>query len=117
MAMIGLSSSRELNSAASILPLPSRMWRATFSTTTMASSTTKPTDKTTANIVNKFKVKPINIMAAIDPMIEIGMATNGTRADLNEPINNKTTSPTKHTVSNNVVTISLRASRIYRVPS
>src|SRR5207248_6304474 len=38
--------------------LPSRTCRSTFSTTTMASSTTNPTDSTIARMVRRFRLKP-----------------------------------------------------------
>ena len=58
MAMMGPRSSRAPNKAASMRFLPSRTCRSMFSTTTMASSTTRPTDSTMARMVSRFRLKP-----------------------------------------------------------
>ncbi|MNR65472.1 hypothetical protein D3C85_1885200 [compost metagenome] len=53
------------------------MWRCTFSTTTIASSTTRPMARTRASNVSRFRLKPnicINIAA---PSIDSGMVTTG----------------------------------------
>ena len=115
--MIGANNCRELISAACILLMPLRMYRATFSTTTMASSTTSPTDNTMAKTVNKLSVNPISVMAAMAPKIEIGIVISGTRAVRKEPIMTTTTIPTKRMVSASVIKISCSAFRIYKVPS
>ena len=55
IAMIGPPSSRAAISAASRAPWRSVfMWRSTFSTTMMASSTTSPIDSTSASSVNRL---------------------------------------------------------------
>ena len=51
IAMIGPTSSRAPINAAWIRDLPMRTCRSTFSTTTMASSTTRPTERTIARMV------------------------------------------------------------------
>ncbi len=112
MAMIGDSNRREEASAASLLDMPSRKCRATFSTTTIASSTTKPTDSTTASMVSRLSENPMRDMAAVAPRIEIGMVRRGTKALRIDPINATTTSPTRKTVSPSVRKISLTASRM-----
>ena len=112
MAMIGDTSCRELASAAWVREAPSRMWRATFSTMTMASSTTRPTDSTMASTVRRLKEKPIKAMAATAPSSEIGMVTKGTSAVRTEPISTTTTKPTNSTVSARVVKISANALRM-----
>ena len=55
--------------------LPSRMWRSTFSTTTMASSTTRPTESTIASSVSRFSVKPNTCIRKTAPISDTGMAT------------------------------------------
>ena len=112
MAMMGVSSRREEASAASFLDMPSRRFRATFSTTTMASSTTKPTDSTIARMVSKFMEKPISEIAAVAPRIEMGIVSSGTKALRAEPIRARTTKPTSRMVSPSVLKISATASRM-----
>ncbi len=102
MPIIGATNWCELASAASMRPLPSRMCRATFSTTTIASSTTKPTDNTIASTVSKLSEKPMLNMAAIAPSSETGIVTNGTSAVRAEPIKANTTMPTNKIVSASV---------------
>ena len=58
MAMIGPRSSRAALIAASNGFSPSWRWRSTFSTMTMASSTTRPTERTIASSVSRLIVKP-----------------------------------------------------------
>ncbi len=59
---------------------PASMLRSTFSTTTMASSTTIPTASTSPNRVRLFSVKPNIAMTKNVPISEIGMATSGITA-------------------------------------
>ena len=54
IAMIGPASSRAAAMEASSGVCPSFMWRSTFSTTMMASSTTRPIASTSARSVNRF---------------------------------------------------------------
>ena len=117
MAMMGPSNCRVLSKAASTRPMPLRISRDTFSTTTMASSTTRPTDKTMASRVSRFSENPIAIMAAMAPMREIGMVTRGTSALRADPRNRNTMMPTMATVSTNVVAISFSEFSMYTVPS
>ena len=112
MAIMGDSKRREEARAASRRDRPSRRFRATFSTTTMASSTTSPTDSTTARIVSRLSEKPISDIAAIAPRIDMGMVRSGTAALRTEPMSAITTKPTRKTVSPSVRKISLTASRI-----
>ena len=112
MVIMGVSNSRLLTSAASVRDRPSRIWRATFSTTTMASSTTSPTDSTMASVVSRFREKPISDIQAMAPRMEIGMVSSGTSAVRNEPMSASTTRPTSKMVSDRVVKISRRASRM-----
>ena len=92
--------------------MPSRMKRETFSTTTIASSTTRPTDNTMARTVSRLNEKPMAIINAMAPSKEIGIVTSGTSAVRNEPMKSKTTIPTSNTVSASVIKISLMASRM-----
>ena len=117
MAIMGPTSSREPNNAACIRDFPSRTCRSTFSTTTMASSTTKPTDNTMARIVNRFRLKPNAYMKIAAPTNDTGMATNGTKAVRTEPMNRNTTVATIRIVSPSVLVISARALRMNMVPS
>ncbi len=110
MAMTGPTSSRAPSSAAWYGVRPSRMWRSTFSTTTMASSTTRPTDRTMASRVSRFRVKPKACIKNTPPMRETGMATTGTRAERNDPKNKKMTRMTMTIVSVSVFATSWMAS-------
>ena len=69
--------SREPFSAASIGVSPFSMWRTMFSSTTMASSTTKPTQSVSAISERLFRLKPSRYITAKVPMIESGMAMLG----------------------------------------
>ena len=106
MAMIGPTSSRAPLSAASIGFSPSPRWRSTFSTTTIASSTTNPTESTMASSVKRLMVKPNVCTRKMPPINERGMATTGTSDDRREPRKRKI-----------VCTTSLMALRMYAVAS
>ena len=93
------------------------MWRSTFSTTTMASSTTNPTESTIASSVSRFRVNPNTCMRNTAPMSEIGIATSGTSTERNEPRNRKMTIITISSVSISVLTTSWMASLMYAVAS
>ena len=110
MAMTGPTSSRAPISAAWYGVRPSRMWRSTFSTTTIASSTTRPTDSTMASSVSRFSVKPNACIRNTPPISDTGMATTGTSAERSDPRNRKITSMTIRTVSLSVWTTSRIAS-------
>ena len=112
MATMGPTSSRAATSAAWNGFSPSRMWRSTFSTTTMASSTTRPTESTMASRVSRFTVKPKTCMRNTAPMSETGMATTGTSTERSEPRKRKITSTTISSVSASVSTTSLMALRM-----
>ena len=105
--MIGPTSSRAPTSAASMRVLPSRTCRSTFSTTTIASSTTRPTDSTIARIVSRFRLKPKASITIAAPTSETGIATSGTSAVRTEPMNRNTTRPTIRIVSVSVLVISV----------
>ena len=69
--------SREPFSAASNGRMPSSMWRTMFSSMTMASSTTKPTDSVSASSVMLLMEKPNAYIAAQVPISETGTASAG----------------------------------------
>ena len=109
MAMMGPTSSRAPTSAASTGFIPSRTCRSTFSTTTMASSTTRPTESTMASRVSRLMVKPKSCMRKTAPMSETGMATTGTSTERSEPRKRKITTTTMSRVSSRVCTTSSMA--------
>ena len=115
IAMIGPTSSRAPSSAASTRDRPSRTWRSTFSTTTMASSTTRPTESTIARMVSRLRLKPKAYMKIAAPIRETGIATSGTSAVRTEPMKRKTTKPTIRMVSPRVLVISVSASSMNTV--
>ena len=69
--------SRAPLSAASNGRMPPSMWRTMFSSMTMASSTTKPTDSVSASSVMLLIEKPNAYIAAQVPISEIGTASAG----------------------------------------
>ncbi len=69
--------SRAPLSAASNGRMPDSMWRTMFSSMTMASSTTKPTDSVSASIVILLMEKPSAYITAKVPMSETGTASPG----------------------------------------
>src|SRR5207245_1909303 len=77
--------------AASIGLRPSRRCRSTVSTTTMASSTTSPTERTMARRVRRLMVKPSACTRKRPPISEVGMATTGTNEERSEPRKRKMT--------------------------
>ena len=74
-------------------------WRSTFSTMTMASSTTSPTESTMASRVSRLMVKPATSIRKTAPISEIGMATTGISTERNDPRNRKMTTTTMSSVS------------------
>ena len=112
IAMIGPSGSRAAIWAASMRDCPSRTCRSTFSTTTMASSTTSPTDNTMARSVRRLRLKPNTAMNNAAPINDTGIATSGTRAVRTDPMNRKTTTATIRIVSDHVLVISVSAFRM-----
>ncbi len=60
--------------------IPSASLRSTFSTTTMASSTTMPIASTRPNSERLFSEKPAAFITASEPTSETGMARIGIRA-------------------------------------
>ncbi len=76
MAMIGPTSSRAPTKAASTGVFPSLRCRSMFSTTTMASSTTSPTERTMARRVRRLTVNPNTCIRKTPPISD-----NGNRHD------------------------------------
>ncbi len=70
-----------------------------FSSTTIASSTTRPIASTIASRVSVFTVKPSAYMIANAPISEAGMVTTGIRVARRFRRNRKTTSTTSRTAS------------------
>ena len=83
--------SRAPLSAASNGRMPPSIWRTMFSSMTMASSTTKPTDSVSASSVMLLIEKPNAYIAAQVPMSEIGTASAGMRVAETERRNRKIT--------------------------
>ena len=109
MAMTGPTNSRAPDSAACMGVCPSRMWRSTFSTTTIASSTTNPTESTMASKVSRLMVKPNTCIKNTAPTSETGIATRGMRTVRMDPRNKKMTTITMRIVSVRVLVTSLTA--------
>ena len=61
--------------AASRRGMPSSMWRKMFSSTTMASSTTRPMASTIASSVSVLMVKPNAYISANAPISDTGIVT------------------------------------------
>ena len=83
---------------------PAAILRSTFSTTTMASSTTMPIAKTRPNSDRLFSVKPNAAMKKKLPISETGMATSGMMA-ARQVCRNRTTTSTTSTMASPMVSI------------
>jgi len=101
--------------AASLGVLPSRRWRSTFSTTTMASSTTMPIARTSPNRDRLFSENPNAAMTAKVPISDTGMATIGITAARQLCRKIITTSTTRTSASNSVFSTSSMEARTYSV--
>ena len=110
IAMTGETSSRAPSMAASRGVRPSRRCRSTFSTTTMASSTTRPTESTMASSVSRLRVKPNICIKNMLPMSDTGIAITGIRTERAEPRKRKITTITINSVSIKVPLTSWMAS-------
>ena len=75
------------------------MCRCTFSTTTIASSTTRPIASTMASSVSRLRLKPRASISMQPPTIESGMVTTGISTERAEPRNRKMTTITIATTS------------------
>ena len=83
---------------------PAWMWRCTFSTTTIASSTTMPIASTRPKSDRVLMEKPHASRTAKLPMIETGTATSGMTEARQVCRNRMTTSTTSATASSSVCT-------------
>ena len=83
--------------------MPSAMLRSTFSTTTMASSTTMPMASTSPNSVRLLSEKPSAFMTAKVPMSDTGMAMTGMMAVRQLCRKTSTTMTTRITASKSVL--------------
>ena len=82
-------------------PLPA-MFASTFSTTTIASSTTRPIARMSPNSVSMFTEKPSRCMPTKVPTMETGTARIGMIVARSDCRNTNTTSTTSTTASKNV---------------
>ena len=83
---------------------PSLILRSTFSTTTMASSTTIPMANTRPNSDRAFNEKPMTCIKAKVPIKETGTATSGIIEARQVCRNSTTTTTTSKTASSKVFT-------------
>ena len=98
IAMIGPLTSSIARWLASRGERPSSMCRSTFSTTTIASSTTMPIAKTSPNSDSVLIENPVASITAKVPTIEIGTATSG-MIDARHVCRNRTTTITTISVA------------------
>ena len=104
--------SRAPTSAACMRGMPSSRWREMFSSTTMASSTTKPVDTVSAISDRLSRLNPIRYIAPNVPMMETGTAIAGIMVARALRRNRNTTRVTRTTAITNVISVSLRLDRI-----
>src|SRR6478736_2607493 len=81
---------------------PSVMLRSTFSTTTIASSTTMPIASTSPNSDSVLNEMPTADITAKEPISDTGMASNGISAARQVCRNRMTTMTTRNSASNSV---------------
>ncbi len=93
-------------SAACRRGMPSSMWRAMFSSTTIESSTTKPVAMVSAISDRLSSAKPSRYMALKVEMIDTGTATAGIMVERSVRRNTSTTSTTSTTAISSVVWVS-----------
>ena len=117
MEMTGPMISRAPISDAATADLPCSMCRWMFSTTTMASSTTRPMASTIASSVSRFSEKPRASMKVAAPMIDSGIVTTGISTERRDPRNRKMTTMTMATASSSVFTTSSMDAWMKRVLS
>ncbi|MNN06736.1 hypothetical protein D3C81_1195370 [compost metagenome] len=103
MAMIGPVTSSMARRAACRGGSPFSMWRSTFSTTTIASSTTMPIDSTNPNNDRVLSEKPIRYMTANVPTSDTGTAIRGISEARQLRRNSTTTTTTRRIASSKVV--------------
>lgn len=88
-----------------------------FSTTTMASSTTRPIASTIASSVRRLIEKPIASIAVQTPISDNGIVTTGMMTERNEARNRKITTITMPTASISVFSTSSIDERMNLVES
>ena len=96
---------------------PSSMWRWMFSTTTIASSTTRPMASTIASSDNRLIEKPSASSTAHTPISDSGIVTIGISTERNEPRNRRITTTTMATASAMVLNTSSIEALIVSVES
>ncbi len=104
MAISAEPTSLMLLRAASRGAKPAAMLRSTFSTTTMASSTTMPIARTSPNKERLFSVKPNAAMKKNVPISDTGIATSGMTA-ARQVCRNRMTTSTTRTRASKIVSI------------
>ena len=102
--MIGRLTSLIASLVASRAERPSAIWRSTFSTTTMASSTTMPMASTSPNRDRVLMEKPNASSTAKVPITDTGTAISGMSEARQVCRNRITTSTTSATASSSVCT-------------
>jgi hypothetical protein len=117
IAMIGLVTSLMALIAASRAPSPVSMLRSTFSTTTIASSTTMPIASTNPNNDSALTEKPKAYMTAKVPMIDTGTARSGIIEARQVCRKRMTTNTTRASASSSVWTTALMEPRTKTVGS
>ena len=117
MAMIGPETSSIARRVASIGGCPSSMCRSTFSTTTIASSTTMPMASTRPKSDSVLSEKPSPSITAKVPISETGTATSGMIDARHVCRKTTTTMTTSRIASNSVCATALIDSRTNTVGS
>ena len=109
--------SRAPRSAASTRFMPASMWRLVFSSTTMASSTTKPVATVSAIRLRLLRLKPSRYITPKVPSSDTTVATAGTMVARALRRNRPTTSTTSTTEIISVTSISRSEARMELVRS
>ena len=109
--------SRAPSSAALNLSMPASIWRLVFSSTTIASSTTKPVATVSAIRLKLFKLKPSKYMTLNVPSSDTTVATAGINVARALRKNALTTNTTSTIDINSVISISRRDARMELVLS
>ncbi len=104
--------SRDPSRAAASALLPISMWRTMFSSMTMASSTTKPTESVSAISEMLSRLKPSRYIAAKVPTTDMGSARLGMTVAGMLRRKRKMTMTTRHTVKTSVNFTSATDSRM-----
>ena len=103
--------------AASRLPSPASRWRWMFSTTTIASSTTKPTAITMATRVRLFRLKPSTYINASEAISDTPSTLDTIRVADHCRRNSAITPMTSTTAISSVISTSCKEARIVSVRS